>query len=471
MAATFLSLPPLSFTSSYISNGASAHRRAPSPAPSRGAAWRSSLSKLSSNLERLLVSKEFDCSDAEIVVEGRPSHGGAAAAEGKPRYQHERSVPQGNVRVEAFKIFLGYLYTGKLKPSPPRSRPAPMESVLTTPAARHYFAVELMYASSVFQIPELISLLRRRWWRTSSISPGRLHCGLSLLQKHCIQRVSRSDLESTALVKELPPRLWRRSGSSATLRRPTMDRAARHLVAPPLGKDDPEIYRALDSDDVELLLMLLQESSSTLDDANALHYAVAYCDSKVIKEILPLEGVDTAVTICRRLTRAKDYNSKTGHGEETNKDRLCIEVFGAGAQEEPHGQGGGARDVANRADDLHMKLLYLENRDPIMLKERLQTRMEALRRTVELGKRYFPNCSQVVDKFMDDDHRLRMRFHELKEDVRKAFHQGQGESSDQVSLLLHPLPPRRGQRGNPAGESGVDSPAATPLPPQRRQVG
>ena len=53
-----------------------------------------------------------------------------------------------------------------------------------------------------------------------------------------------------------------------------------------------------------------------------------------------------------------------------------------------------------------------------------------------MGRRYFPNCSEVLDKFMEDDlpdlfflekgtpdeQRIkRTRFMELKEDVQKAF--------------------------------------------------
>lgn len=178
----------LSFTSSYISNGASAPPASPSTvAEPRSSLEIVSLSKLSSNLERLLVDKDFDCSDAEILVEGEavPVHrcilsarsrfffnlfakgaaatadGGAAAAEGKPRYYMSDLVPQGNVRVEAFKTFLGYIYTGKLKPSPPEvSTCAHGECAHDACGPAINFAVELMYASSVFQIPELVSLLQ-----------------------------------------------------------------------------------------------------------------------------------------------------------------------------------------------------------------------------------------------------------------------------------------------------------------------
>ncbi|KAI9122653.1 hypothetical protein K1719_006493 [Acacia pycnantha] len=134
------------------------------------------------------------------------------------------------------------------------------------------------------------------------------------------------------------------------------------------------------------------------------------------------------------------------------------------------------------ADDLHMKLLYLENRvafakvffpseaklaidiahaqtsefaglsaskgsngnlrevdlneTPLAQNKRLLTRMQTLMKTVEMGRRYFPHCSEVLDKFMEDDlpdlfylekgttdeqKIKRARFMELKEDVQKAF--------------------------------------------------
>ena len=62
--------------------------------------------------------------------------------------------------------------------------------------------------------------------------------------------------------------------------------------------------------------------------------------------------------------------------------------------------------------------------------------------TVEMGRRYFPHCSQVLDKFMEDDlpdlfylekgtldeQRIkRTRFMELKEDVQRAFTKDKAE--------------------------------------------
>jgi len=52
------------------------------------------------------------------------------------------------------------------------------------------------------------------------------------------------------------------------------------------------IHRALDSDDVELVRMLLREARTTLDHACALHYAVAYCDAKTTTELLDLGIAD-----------------------------------------------------------------------------------------------------------------------------------------------------------------------------------
>lgn len=63
---------------------------------------------------------------------------------------------------------------------------------------------------------------------------------------------------------------------------------------------------------------------------------------------------------------------------------------------------------------------------------------------VEMGRRYFPHCSEVLDKFMEDDlpdlfylekgtpdeQRIkRRRFMELKNDVQKAFNKDKAESS------------------------------------------
>nr|AMD39572.1 non-expressor of PR-1 [Cocos nucifera] len=522
-----------------------------------------SLGKLSSNLERLLLHSEFDCSDAEIVVEGAPvgvhrcilaarsrffhdlfsgagagAGGGCRQEGGKPRYEMSELVPHGRVGREAFMNFLSYLYTGKLKPAPPEV------SVCVDPMCAHdacrpaiTFVVELLYASSVFQIPELVSLLQRRLLNfvekalVEDVIPILLvavHSQLNQLLSHCIKRVARSDLDNISLEKELPHEVAEEIKSIRLKAQP--DEPNSLIVDPVHEKRIRRIHRALDSDDVELVKLLLSESDITLDDANATHYAAAYCDSKVVAELLELGSSNvnlknhrgytplhlaamrrepaiivslltkgasasettsdgqSAVMICRRLTRAKDYNTKTQQCQESNKDRICIDILEREMRRNPMAVEDSVTSPL-LADDLQMKLLYLENRvafarlffpaeakvameiaqaettselrglltsrsssnlrevdlneTPTMQNKRLRSRVDALVKTVELGRRYFPHCSQVLDKFLEEDlHDLfylqkgtpdeqkikRMRFCELKEDVRKAFNQDKADS-------------------------------------------
>jgi len=211
-------------SSSYLSNGSSPCSVAlPPPGPPQappltagegwgggGAAGGSgsssveavSLNRLSKNLEQLLLDRDLDCSDADVEMpDGGPpvavhrcilsarsaffydlfaarGRGGAArgdtvaaaaggagegAASGRARYKMDELVPGGRVGREAFQAFLGYLYTGKL-------RPAPLDVVsCADPVCPHdscppaiRFAVEIMYAAWTFKIPELISLFQVR---------------------------------------------------------------------------------------------------------------------------------------------------------------------------------------------------------------------------------------------------------------------------------------------------------------------
>ncbi|XAR56147.1 hypothetical protein NMG60_11036504 [Bertholletia excelsa] len=518
-----------------------------------------SLTKLSYNLGQLLVDSYGDYSDAEIVVEGIPVgvHRCILAArsrffhdlfkkekdslekERKQKYDISDILPHGRVCYEAFLIFLSYLYTGKLKPFPPEVSTC-VDNLCAHDACRPAvnFAVELMYASSTFQIPELASLLQRRLLNfvdkalVEDVIPilvVAFHCQISQLLTQCIHRVARSDLDSILLEKELPFEV----AENIKLLRPN-SQADDDNVAPDVDllheKRVRRIHKALDSDDIELVKLLLTESNITLDEAYALHFAVAYCDPKVVSELLSLNLADinlqnargytvlhvaamrkepsivvslltrgarasdmtldglSAVTICRRTTRPKDYHAKTEQGQEANKDRICIDVLEREMRVNPI---AGCVSIISPllSDDLHVKLLYLENRvsfarlffpteaklameiahvettsefpvhlasrgssgnlrevdlneTPIMRNKRLLSRMEALTKTVGLGQRYFPHCSQVLDKFMEDDlpdlfylekgtpeeQRIkRMRFLELKEDVQKAFNKDKAE--------------------------------------------
>ncbi|KAE7995984.1 hypothetical protein FH972_000735 [Carpinus fangiana] len=552
----------LSFTSSsHLSNGSFSHAKPTSsgfePGPSLEEVL--SLSKLSSNLEQLLVDPSCDYSDAHIVVEGIPvgvnrcilaarsrffhqlfqREKGSAEKEGKPKYLMSDLLPYGKVGYEAFLIFLSYLYTAKLKNSPVEVSTC-VDNVCVHDSCRPAinFAVELMYASSVFQIPELVSLLQRRFLNfvakaaVEDVIPilvVAFHCQLSQVVTQCVDRVARSDLDSISLEKELPNEIAENIKLLRLKSQPD-DEHDIEAVEPLREKRIRRIHKALDSDDVELVKLLLTESDTTLDEANALHYSVAYCDPKVVTEVLGLGLADvnlrnnrgytvlqiaarrkepsiivsllnkgasaleltldgqSSVSICRRLTRPKDYHVKTEQGQEANKDRLCIDVLEREMRRNPMG-GDALISSHTVADDLHMKLLYLENRvafarlffptqakvaihiahaetpqfaglsaskrlsgnlrevdlneTPIMQNKRLRSQMEALMKTVEMGRRYFPHCSEVLDKFMEDDlpdlfyldkgtpveqKIKKRRFMELKDEVQKAFDKDKAES-------------------------------------------
>ncbi|GLJ48043.1 hypothetical protein SUGI_1014440 [Cryptomeria japonica] len=454
------------------------------------------------------------------------------------KYELKELLSEWNVGYEAFMIVLGYLYSGKLV--------EPQAGVCTCvdPICPHDvcrpaidFAVELLYSAYVFQIPELVSLSQRHLLEIvenaypEDVIPilavaNKCQNGNDPLLTKCLELVARSDIDHTAFEKELPPQVVVQLGEQRSqLGLEIRDTISLHY------KNVRRIQRALDSDDVELVRMLLTEGPVTLDDAYALHYAAAYCDSKITRELLELGNSDVnlinargysvlhiaamrkepailvslltkgadpsevtkdgrnALQILRRLTRAIDYNSSTATGKKTPNDRLCIEILEQAERREPL-LGDASHSLALAGDDLRMRLLYLENRvalarllfpleaklvmdiahvdstseftcngssnlatvnrggsvdlnvTPIAINKEHLSRMKALSKTVELGKRFFPRCSDVLNKIMDDDmsefaslekgtseeQRLkRQRYDELKAVVSEAFMQDKEE--------------------------------------------
>ncbi|CAN6920338.1 unnamed protein product [Brassica oleracea] len=545
----------ISFTSSHLSNP-SVVTNHQSSSPNLEAA---SLAKLSTDLEQLLTSSDCDYTDAEITFEGETHavgvHRCVLAARSKfffdlfkkdreseekkkPKYHIKDLLPHGHVGREAFLHFLNYIYTGKLKPFP-----VEVSTCVDTGCAHDSckpaidFAVELMYASYTFKITELVSSFQRRLCNyvekslVENVLPILLvafHCDLTQLLDQCVERVARSDLDRFYIEKELPLEV------SEKIKKLRVKSTNTDEVADKLIERTGKVLKALDSDDVELVKLLLTESDTTLDQANGLHYVVAYSDPKVVAEVLALDMADvnyrnsrgytvlhyaamrrepsiiisllkkganasdftfdgrSAVNICRRMTRPKDYYTKNAKGDEASKDRLCIDILEREIRRNPLASGGGDTPTCSHSmpEDLQMRLLYLEkrvglaqlffpteadvamdianvegtseftgfpvpppsngatgnltqvdlNETPYMQTKRLLTRMEALMKTVETGRRYFPSCSEVLDKYMDDymDEDIpdmshpekgsvkerrwkRMRYKELKNDVKKAY--------------------------------------------------
>ena len=223
------------------------------------------------------------------------------------------------------------------------------------------------------------------------------------LQGRCIDIIVKLNLDVTTLDKSLPQHIVKYIIDT----RKVLGLTEPAYVEFP-DKHVKRIHRALESDDVELVRMLLKEGHTSLDGACALHYAVAYCDAKTTTELLDLALADVnlrnlrgytvlhvaamrkepkiivslltkgahpsdmtpdgkkAVQIAKRLTKHVDFYEPTEQGKASPKDRLCIEILEQAERREPL-LGEGAVSLAKAGDDLRMKLLYLENRGIVML--------------------------------------------------------------------------------------------------------
>ncbi|XP_031117315.1 BTB/POZ domain and ankyrin repeat-containing protein NPR1 [Ipomoea triloba] len=436
------------------------------------------------------------------------------------------------VSYDAVVTVLAYLYCGKIRASPKDvcvCVDIECSHVACRPALE--FMVELLYASFTFQISELITKFQRQLLDILNKAAAddvlmvlsvanTCGKGCEALLATCIDIIVKSDVDIITLEKALPFHI---------VKQITDSRMELGLQLPESNgfpdKHVKRIHRALESDDVELVRMLLKEGHTNLDDAYALHYAVAYCDAKTTVDLLDLAIADVnhrnlrgytvlhvaatrkdpkiivslltkgarpsdltsdgrkALQIAKRLTRAVDY--KSAEEGKAPKERLCIEILEQAERRDPL-LGEASVSLAMAGDDLRMKLLYLENRVglakllfpieakvamdiaqvdgtsesplasiinknmadarrmtvdlndvPFKLKDEHLNRMRALSKTVELGKRFFPRCSEVLNKIMDNEdlseiacmgnetpeerQAKKQRYLELQEILTKAF--------------------------------------------------
>lgn len=442
-------------------------------------------------------------------------------------------MKERDVSFDALLTVLAYLYSGRVRSSPEDVCICVDDEcphVACRPAME--FMVEVLYASFIFRVPELVAKFQRHLLDVLDkvaaddvlIILGVANiCGKSCerLLGRCVEVVVKSDVDMITLDKALPHHIVKQIIDT----RRELDLEGIDTNSFP-DKHVKRIHRALDSDDVELVRMLLKEGHTTLDDAYALHYAVAYGDAKTTTELLDLALADVnhrnprgytvlhvaatrkepkiivslltkgarpsdltsdgrkALQISKRLTRAVDYKKTAEEGKASPKDRLCIEILEQAERRDPL-LGEASVSLAMAGDDLRMKLLYLENRvglarllfpmeakvamdiaqvdgtsefplatinknvaeakrttvdlneTPFKMKEEHLNRMRALSRTVELGKRFFPRCSEVLNKIMDTDdlseiaymgnetpeerQLKKQRYLELQEVLTKAF--------------------------------------------------
>lgn len=215
-----------------------------------------------------------------------------------------------------------------------------------------------------------------------------------LLDK-CRDIIVRSDVDIVSLDKSLPEHI---------VKQIVEIRKESGLEAPEVEKHVSNIHKALDSDDVQLVNLLLTEGHTNLDDAYALHYAVAYCDVKTAMDLLDLERADvnhrnprgytvlhvaamrkepqlivsllekganaseiswegrgrTALLIAKQVTMAAEYNNVPERCKPSRKGRLCVEILEQAEKRDPIPRD----ETEDEAEDgeLKMRLLDLENR-------------------------------------------------------------------------------------------------------------
>ncbi|XP_010262064.1 PREDICTED: BTB/POZ domain and ankyrin repeat-containing protein NPR1-like [Nelumbo nucifera] len=509
------------------------------------------LRRLSENLESIFESRDFDfCSDATIVVDaGRevPVHrcilsarspffktvfSRSAGKDGGTKFELKELTKDFEVGFNSFVTVLAYLYGGKIKPSPKDVCVCVDDNcshIGCRPAVD--FMVEVLYASFTFQISELVALYQRHLLGIlNKVAADDILVVLSVaymcdracqkLMTKCIEIIVKSDTDIVTLEKTLPHDVVKQIVDSRI--ELGLDGNGGNIFP---DKHVKRIHRALDSDDVELVRMLLKEGHTTLDDAYALHYAVGYCDAKTTTDLLDLGLADVnhknprgftvlhvaamrkepkiivslltkgarpsdltpdgrkALQISKRLTKSMDYLKSTEEGKASPKDRLCIEILEQAERRDPL-LGEASVSLAKAGDDLRMRLLYLENRvalakllfpmeaqvamdiahvdgttefpltinsrnspagqramnlneAPFKIEEEHLNRLRALSKTVELGKRFFPRCSEVLNNIMDADdlselaylgndtpeerQQKKRRYTELQETLSKAF--------------------------------------------------
>ncbi|KAF8034136.1 hypothetical protein BT93_C0418 [Corymbia citriodora subsp. variegata] len=545
---------PTTNTDSLSSRAANPSAAAPGAAPDAP-----SLVRLSDNLESVFgggSGGDFDFfADAKIalgdgrevavhrcILSGRNGFFRAAFTRGATKLEVKELGKDFEIGHDALMAVLGYLYSGKVKPPPAAARECVDEECPHTacrPAVD--FLIQVLYAASTFQICELVGLYQKDLLDIlDKVAIDDLLGVLSVanvcsnacegLSARCIELVVKSDVDVVTLDRALPHHIVKQITDARMelgLNRPECDSFP--------NKHVKRIYRALDSDDVELVRMLLREAHTTLDGACALHYAVAYCDAKTTTELLDLGLADVnqrnsrgysvlhvaalrkepkiivsllvkgarasdltldgrkALKISKRLTRAADYYKSIEEGKASSRERLCVEILEQAEGRDPL-LGEAALSLAIEGDDLRKKLLYLENRvalakllfpmeakvameiaqvdgtseyplvsiqnlarkqganvdlneAPFKIHEEHLNRMKALSKTVELGKRFFPRCSAVINKIIDNDdlswlatvgndtpeERLRKR-QRLEEEMTEAYTQDK-EETDKSSIL------------------------------------
>ncbi|MCO5580493.1 hypothetical protein L7F22_034361 [Adiantum nelumboides] len=229
------------------------------------------------------------------------------------------------------------------------------------------------------------------------LKAAKLH-GIDNLLSRSLNLVAASEIGKVDIEKQLSVEL---AAEVLALRR-SMGLLQPEDLNPTHERECKRIRKALDSDDVELVRLLLKEGHVSLDQAHALHYAVSYCNPRTVKDVVELGLADvnlkndrgftplhvasvrcdpsilvtllargasplertpdgrTAYQISSRIMKKKD--SFSNKSVSAQRDQLSVNIL---YQAETKGLFEDAAEIfppTNDASELFMRLIYLENR-------------------------------------------------------------------------------------------------------------
>ncbi|CAN8273875.1 unnamed protein product [Cochlearia groenlandica] len=364
------------------------------------------------SLHRCILSSRSPFFKRAFASAAKEKEKSAAAAAGVVKLDLKKiATDYDEIGFDSVVAVLAYVYTGRVRPPPKGVSDCADENcrhVACRPAVD--FMVEVLYLAFVFEIHELVTLYQRHLLDVVDkvimeealvILKLANICGNACkkLLDRCIEIIVVSNVDIVSLKKSLPEHIVKQIVDTRKELGLESPEPERHL-----DKPVADIYKALDSDDIELVKMLLTEGHTNLDEAYALHYAIAHCDVKTASDLIDMGLADvnrinprgytalhvaamrnepklivylltkganayettyndgrTALVIAKRLTRAVDYNTSIEQGKPSLKGGLCIEVL-EHARKLPQFPREDSPFVPATPDELKMRLLYLENR-------------------------------------------------------------------------------------------------------------
>ncbi|KAJ0971343.1 hypothetical protein J5N97_019302 [Dioscorea zingiberensis] len=224
--------------------------------------------------------------------------------------------------------------------------------------------------------------------------------------------------------------------------------------------DTYALHYAVSYCDEKFVTQLLDHGNVDVNRRNIRGYTVLHCaamrkEPQIILSVLTKGARKSEVTpdrrnalqILKRLTKHVDCKEPNDQGKPSTKDQLCIRILEAPEKDSLIGGPSISFSIVGDDQDLELRvrvarilfpseaklamkiakkggtLEFLESRNLSETEQQQLLRKEALSRTVELGRNYFPQCSAVVDKYLDNGTELDDSEHATMDGRRKRFYE------------------------------------------------